>query len=363
MADAATDAVSAAVAGTAIAPGIGPVIGGGLGALAGIIGGIFGQSAGSGMTQQQMQALQTYLTQVQGLDAPTAASLMAQFQQEKIAGTLTPQMQAIVQQGPSAIAGYQNNPATQQAQTQALQSLQQQGVTGLSATDRAALMQVQQQAAGQAAAMNRSALANSAARGIVGSGNTLAAQLMGAQQAANQGATGGLNIAGQAQQAALQAKASAGALGGQMQAQQFAQAAQQANMQDAISRFNAANQQNVLGQNTSAANAAQQYNLTNAQQVANANTNIANQQAQQHVGATQTGWSDILAKMGLIGDATDAVAGQFGKQGTQQANAAATVGEGVGDMISAGAPLYQSIYNNATASPAKTVDQGTNTSD
>ena len=67
------------------------------------------------------------------------------------------------------------------------------------------------------------------------------AQLMANQNAANQNNQSGLEVAGMAQNRALQAGQAAGQLGSQMEGQQYAQQAQRAAAQDAIAQFNARN--------------------------------------------------------------------------------------------------------------------------
>lgn len=72
-----------------------------------------------------------------------------------------------------------------------------------------------------------------------------------------------------------------GQLAGSMQQNDFNRQLQKANNQDAISRFNAQNQQQVMSNNVGYKNNAQQINAQNQQNVANQNTDL-NNQAQQY---------------------------------------------------------------------------------
>lgn len=330
------------------------------------IGGLVGNAAASGSRDAATAAQQAALQQYLGIDAPTAQQLMATYQKEGVVGTLTPAQQATVTQGQSAMQGVTTDPALRQAQMSALSQLQNLGNTGLTSADRMALQQVTNQTNNQANAMNKSILANAAQRGQAGSGMSLAAQLMASQNSANSGAQQGLNIAAQAQQKALQAMSNAGALGSQLEGQQFGEAAQKAAAADAIARFNAANSQNVIGQNTNSQNSAQQYNLTNAQNVANQNTTIANNQANQNIAAQQEAYNDAISKAKGVAGAEGDVAKQDNSNATNTANMYSGLGQGLGGVAGAlgDSNAFNSLFtknpapNNSVAansSPSSTV--------
>jgi hypothetical protein len=290
-----------------------------------------------------MVAKQAALQRILGVDAPTAQQLMVQLEKEKQVGTIDPTLQGALTQGPSSYGNITVDPQLRAAQTIELAQLQQLGSTGLTASDRAALMQIQQQTSGQAQALNQSALANAASRGMAGGGAEMAARLMGGQGAANQGAQAGLNVAAQAQQKAIQAIASGGALGGQMEAQQYGEDVQKAASSDAISRFNVANRQNVYSQNVEQQNKAKYYNLGSAQDIANRNVAIANQQALQHSSAIQQAYEDALGKAKAASGQSNEVANQFGTQASNTSDMYSGLGGAAGGMLTA--------YANRPAGP------------
>lgn len=297
--------------------------------MASVIGGIIGNSAASGDQQNAQNALQQALANIQGVNTPSIAEQELALQNEKSAGQLNPNMEGTVSQGGTGLSNISVDPRLRNAQMQALTSLQQQGQSGLTATDRQALNQVLNQQQQQSNSANQAVLQNMAARGQGGSGATLAAQLANNQNASNNGLTRSLGVAAQAQQNALNATAQSGQLGSQLEGQQYGESANAANAQDAINRFNAQNSQQVMGTNTGAKNAAQQLNLQNAQNIANTNTGISNQQQQYNKGLYQQQYNNQMGK-------AQAEAGAEGNLGTyygNQANATRGMWSGIGQGI------------------------------
>jgi hypothetical protein len=286
----------------------------------GTIGGIAGMVASQGDQSQAQQAQQAALNQILGVTTPSIAQEQVSPTTESVQGTLNPNMQSTAQIGSNAMSGISTDPRLQQAQMQALSQLQQQGQSGFTSAQLGALQSANQQASGQAQAANAAVMQNMAARGMGGSGMELAAKLSNSQNAANLANTQGNQLAAQAQQGALAATAASGQLGGQMQQTQFGQQAQVAAAQNAINQFNTANQQNVIGQNTTAQNAAQSANLANAQNVANTNVGTQNQAAYYNSGLYQQQYQDQLSKAA-------AAAGQYNNNSKYyQGQAANTAG-------------------------------------
>ncbi len=353
LGDAGSGAAKGAATGAVAGP-YGALIGGAIGAAGGILGNVLG----SGDKQKQDAERAAQLAAIMGIPLPDAQALMVHLQQQQVQGQINPELEGTVSEGPSAYSNISTNPQLRDAQMKALSQLQQLGNTGLTATDRAALMQIQNQTSGQAQALNKSALANAAQRGMAGGGAELAARLIGSQGAANTGAQAGLNVAAQAQQKALQAMSNAGALGSQMEGQQFGEDAQKAAAADAISRFNTANRQNVMGTNTSAKNQAQYVNLKNAQDVANANAAILNQQAEHNANVPQQLFSDQLSRAGGAQGAFGAVANQYGTNAANTGNMWSGIGNAANSMLTAYGNS-QKRTSGADQQPSPT-GQGTN---
>jgi hypothetical protein len=327
-----------------------------IGAAGSIGSSVIGHSASQGDSDAAMAARQAALNQILGTKAPTIEEQRLALQKEQVAGQLSPQMEGIAQMGPSQMAGVSTDPRLAQAQMLALSQLQGLGNTGLSNMDRSALMQIQHQTSGDAQAANQAIMANMAARGMGGGGQELAARMMANQQAANSNSTQGMQVAAQAQQKALQAMMDAGSLGGQIRSQQFGEKSDVAKAQDAISQFNTANRQQVLGANTQAANQAQQYNLGNAQNVSNTNAQIANAQEVANKGLYQQQFNNQMTK-------AQAAAGQYGNvanQDQQQAAATQNMWSGIGQAVGGAGTAVGSYLGKNQAAPAKDLNTNNN---
>lgn len=237
-------------------------------------------------------------------------------------GKITPEQAQAYTQGPSALNGISTDPAYQQAQMDALNSLK--GISdsgGVTAGDQANLSQIASNEGAQQKGARDAILQNAAARGVGGSGAELLAQLQNQQSSATRQNQQDLGVAGQAQARALQALQSAGQLGSQLQTNQFNQQAEVGKANDAINQFNAQNQQQTGMYNTQAANAAQAQNLANSQNIANQNTAIHNQQTQYNTAnLPQTDYDNQFKKAqgisnSFLGQASNAT--QAGNQDAQ----------------------------------------------
>lgn len=212
---------------------------------------------------------------------------------------LQPELETAVNLGPSEMAGISTDPALRQAQLNALSKLQEVGAAGgedaqFLAEQSRLESDINRNLRGQQDAI----MQNLATRGMSGGGQELVARQMSAQDAVNRQAQMAMDAKAQAQQRALQALMQSGQLGGQMQAQDFGQAAQRAQAQDAINRFNAANQQDVMSRNVGVKNQAQQYNVGTAQDIANRGVDVKNQAQQYNLNLAQQDFENRYKKAG-----------------------------------------------------------------
>jgi hypothetical protein len=120
---------------------------------------------------------------------------------------------------------------------------------GLDAQGRAKLADVQRSNAEAAYGQQRGIQARAARRGSSAPGLDLISSQVAAQGAADRNAASGLNIAADAEDRALQAALSGGQMAGQMGRDDWTRSAQTAGANDAVSRFNAQNLQNVYERN------------------------------------------------------------------------------------------------------------------
>jgi hypothetical protein len=288
-------------------------------ALGPVLGGIIGQVASAGSAQQAQnaqQAAQNLLTNL-----PQNANLtpvqLSQLQQYASAGALNP---ALTSQ--SAVAGIQNqSPQLQAAQMGALNAFTQLGNTGLSATDQAALNQIQQQVNASNQGRIGQIQQQMASRGMAGSGADLAAQLSSAQSATNQQSNQAMQQGAQAQAARIAALGQQANLANQITGQQFGMNLTKAQAQDALNQFNNAQR-----------NQAQTYNLQNAQNIANANTGMANQLPFYNNQLAQQQFGNQLnsSNMGIQGE--EGLAGNYSKQAQNTAQSFSNIGSGLGSL-------------------------------
>lgn len=248
--------------------------------------------------------------------------------------SLNPEMETAVDLGPSAMAGISTDPAMRQVQLNALSKLQEVGnAGGRDAQFLAEQSRLETDINTNLKGQQDAIMQNLATRGMAGGGSELVARQMAAQGAANQQAQMAMEAKAQAQQRALQALMQSGQLGGQMQAQDFAQQSAKAQAQDAIAKFNAANQQQVISNNVGARNNAQQWNATQAQNTANQNVGLGNEAKQYNLNLDQRRFDNEMSK-------ATGVANQYNNVANSKNQERAGEMQLVGNIIGAGATAY-----------------------
>ena len=244
------------------------------------------------------------------------------------------------------------NQAMRQKQLQAVGGVEELSETGLSAIDRAALTEIQNQIATQERGQRESILQNMAQRGISGSGQELAAQLQGSQAASQQASTQGMAQAAQAQRARVQALSSLSEMAGGIEGTDFQREAQRQEAQDVINRFNTQNR-NVAGLR----DLDLQQSLRNEferekNRVSQANVDLTNQQN------LQNKVKRPLAQYGLQTDYVSGISQGIGGVGqTQQqqqlANQQAMM-QGIGTGLTTGGSVAGSYLQYGAKKPAET---------
>lgn len=186
------------------------------------------------------------------------------------------------------------------AQGQALRQLQDRA-RGVDPTFDAAVALNRNQAQTEERAQREAAQRNMEARGMGGSGASLAGALAAQQGGATRNYIGGMQASADASMRALQAIQGAAALGGQMRGQGFQEQAARATAQDAINRFNAAAQsqtnQNRAGANQQAFDNRFNVAAGRSGQLENRAESYRNRQDRENAN-TQSMWSGI-ASMGM----------------------------------------------------------------
>lgn len=322
-----------------------------LGGIISAIGGIAGAQAGAGDRAKGTDAINDAYQKLAAIGLPPDTAKAIIYNQYKQAGTLTPELEKSINEGPSNMAGVSGNADAQKAQMQALQILQQTGQTGMTPQSQAALNQIRQQVATDTNAKQQAIQQQFAARGQGGSGAELIGALQAAQSGANQESTAGDQVSAQASQNALQAIGQAGTLGGQIQQQQFGEQAQKAQAQDVINQFNTQNQVNQQARNVGAQNQAQGYNLGQAQQLSNANTQQANQELLRQNQAQMQDYNANLNRLQTINSAAGGYNNGMQAAGSAASQAAAAPYQAVGAGITSGENAAMKAFAASDGSP------------
>lgn len=304
------------------------------------MGSAVGAVLGADQAQQDSIAASTARDQglqaFRGVNVPSVHDQELDLLQNQYLGNLSPQQEAAMGMGPSAMQGIQVDPRLAQAQMTALNQLSQTGQMGMTPGEAAALRDAQRQASAGAQAKSAQLQDEFARRGMGGSGNELAARLLAAQSGADRASQSSNQIAQQAQQAALQAMGQSAGLAGQMSQQSFGQQSDIAKAKDYINQFNTQNQQAVQQRNIGAQNQAAARNLDTRQGIANQNTQLQNQQQQYNKQLQQQEFENRMARAA-------GMAGQYGgiaKSRQEQAGRTADMYAGIGKGVDTGVGSY-----------------------
>jgi len=286
------------------------LIAGGAGTVAGGLMGYLTRPNLSASTQSaKLQALTALLNrppeipevELQKYSTPEALAYLGNFTPEELQATGLP-------------AGVINQ-AMRNKQLQALGGVEELSQTGLSAIDRAALSEIQNEIAMQERGQRESILQNMAQRGLSGSGQELAAQLQSSQAASQMASQQGMQQAAQAQQARVNALSNLSNMASGIEQTDFQRQAQKAQAQDVINQFNTQNRNTAGLRNLQTQQDLANMNVQERNRIAQANADLMNKQIMQNQ------VNRPLAQYGLQTDYTSALGqgiGGVGQTQTQQ---------------------------------------------
>lgn len=314
---------------------------------ANIGGGLLGQLLSRGDWQAARAEIDKIVKMYEEIGIPPVESMQVILEPYKQQGVLTPQMEELVTLGDTAMSGIKTDPALRQNQMEALGELERIGDGGLRLSDQAAYEKV----LGETASANRGAqdaiVQNMKERGAYGSGDELATRLLAQQESAGRAHSGGLQIAGDAADRALEAILQGGQMSGDIRNQDWNQEASVAKAKDAIAQFNAQNTQGVYGRNTDRTNYGNERNLDESQRIADSNVDTRNMQEQHNKGLIQQNFNNQMTKSGALADAyktkSDTLAKKAGSTQTTWGN----IGQGAGDVISGFAKAGQGVVTGS----------------
>lgn len=300
--------VNSAISGAAT----GASIGGPWGAAIGGVGGML-----LGQEDDSQDYLKRLAQQAQNIPLPELQKMIAE--QYSSVGQLNPELESVINLGPSAMEGISTDPALRQAQMSALMKLQ--GISDAGGQDAQFMSDNQrlQNDINSNLQGNQQAIQQDlAARGLSGGMSEMVQRQMAAQQASNRQAQLGVDMNAQAQQRALAALTQGAQLGGQMENQQFNQQSQIAQAKDLANKFDVQNRQSIQGSNIDRKNTAQVTNLGNQQNIANQNVAARQGANEYNLNIPQQQFNNQLSKYGQIANVQTNLAANRARQAEQQ---------------------------------------------
>lgn len=319
-----------------------------------VVGGLIGNEQAKGAREDAERARQQALAQYAGISIPEIQKQLLNLQQYQSVGELTPELQQLIDLGPSAMEQISTDPRLRAEQLNALEAMSNMASGNITPADMAGYELARQNAAGELNAQNNAVLQNMQQRGMAGSGAELLAKLKNNQSGAQMLQEAQLKQAQDMQAARMQALQSQATMAGNLRNQDYTEDSNLAKAKDAIAQFNAANAQNVNSANTSIKNNTNAANLTNKQNIANMNTETMNKQQIHNKGLAQDQFNNQMtlanAKSGRYGQQ----AGEADKRAAQTAAMWSGIGQGVGTGLSSFASGMPSSSTAPTETKATT---------
>lgn len=300
-----------------------------------IIGGYIGQQQAGADRDAANAARRQALAQYANINIPDSEKMRLALEEYQSTGQMTPEMQQAIELGQSEMQNVSTDPRLRASQMQALEQMAGMASGQMTTADTAGFELSRQNAAGEMQAKNNQILQEMQQRGQAGSGAELLAKLKSNQTGADMLQKSQLEQAQVMQNARMQALMQQGNMSGELRGQDYTEASNMAKAKDAISRFNAENQQNVSNTNVGARNLAQATNISNRQQLNNANVDLRNKQQASNRGLQQTEFDNKMTLAAGKAGQYNASAAAGDRQAADTASMWATGGQGVGTALAA----------------------------
>jgi len=337
-----------------------PLIAAGIGALGSVAAGGIGAAQSAAARKQSLELINESIKDLEALGIPTAEAQRIALEEYKSSGDYTPEIEQAVLQGDSAYSDIDVDPTYKSAQLAALDDLKRiSDEGGLTGTDLSNMEQIQGNIDADERGAREAIASNLKSQGAYGSGLQLAQQLQNQQDAATRSHSAGLQVAGGAQDRALQALQARGSLAGDVRGQEFGEQGTVAGASDAIARFNAANRQDVQSRNVGSRNVAQERNLSNAQSIGNANVDTRNQQEIYNKELLGKEYQDKLAMEQTKANLRSGQATQIAQGGRDNAAMWGKIGQGVGQVGSGVADYYSKQPKTPAGDTSSSVPRAT----
>lgn len=289
-----------------------------IGAIAGLVGGaLVGIGAGGNTRRARVNLENTiaeYMNQLKSLDMPRYNDLKLSLERYARGEQLTMEQMQALQELDSEVSKIAYDKTAKQTQLDALAALKAKSRGGLSLQDKADLLNAQREIDRQQSGVQKSIIQNMQARGVAGSGVELAQRMAAQQQGAQLASQNALNVAGNAQNRAMQALTESSRLAGEIGDRQLGMDKMRANALDEMRRRNLERQQAAMQFNVSGKNLANQANWQRANTVADRNVDIGNTEQRYNKDIL---WQDYENQKQRL---NELYAGPFGKIAEKQRN-------------------------------------------
>lgn len=276
--------------------------------------------------------IQASLDELNALGYPPEEALRITLETPELVGKLVPHLQSQLPDLKSAASEIKSNPKLEEAQLDALDSLQERAQGGLNAQDRADIEKVKRESMSGLAGQDANIIQNMEQRGLGGGGAELAMRLNAKSQAQSQASEESDRLAAQNYNAKMAALQGAGNMAGSMQQADFGRQMQKSQSQDAIAKFNQANAYNVNSSNAAAMNRGDEQNLSAAQTNANQGSALRNQQQMYNKNLKVNEYNAKLDKIKAKNAVRAGQAANAATDGTNQAANTSTMWNAIGDV-------------------------------
>lgn len=284
--------------------------------IGGIIGGLVGLNAQKKGADAARSNYDAAVAAFSNITVPDIESQKIKLEELLSAGVLTPEQENEVKQQMSQLDSYKEDIQARDLQKNALLKMQGVSEEGFTPETKAEIELLRMNQARDQKGEQDAILQNMASRGMAGSGQELAARLLGSQAGAERSAKERLQLAAEANRAATEAIANTGSMAQNLRSSDLGVAESKARAADAINQFNTQLASGREQRNVGSRNEAQQANLSNKQRIMDTNVGTRNEQEKYNKALIQQKFENEMAK-------ASGLAGQYTNKGKFETDSAA----------------------------------------
>ena len=265
-------------------------------AIGGLMGAFGGDDESSNAALEAIAAMQAAaIAELNKVGIPEVEAQKILLESPQDVFKYAPQLEEQYPEMRTAFENIQADPRLKQAQMSALDGLTERAQMGLTPSEKADLDAVKRQTEQQNQARQNTIVQQMEERGQGGSGNQLAMQLAGTQQAAQSQALSDQDLLTKSFNAKQQALMNMGSMATDQRSQDVGEQTQKASASDVMSKYNLQNQMDVNRGNISAQNQAKLLDAQNKQAIEQARAETANTQEQYNKELIQKKFENELA--------------------------------------------------------------------